>query len=135
MKLLNVYQTPGSVDTLYALLLERTQEQSISHKGAVHIGDHIDFVNSRPYLAWYLIEHEAETIGATYLTHQREIGIFLFKEHQGQSLGRQAVALLMAAHPGRFLANIAPTNPGSYEFFKNMGFRHIQNTLELHEAS
>ena len=134
MKLVSVYDQPMSPEVLFQLLQEREQHQCISHKAMPNYLDHIRFFYSKPYLAWYLVEEGGEYIGATYLTRQREIGIFLFRKHQGKSLGAKAVQLLMDAHPGKFLANIAPTNPGSSEFFKNLGFKLIQHTYELEAA-
>ena len=131
MKLIDVYKHKKSAELLYQLLQEREQHQCISHKELPSFINHLRFVDSRPYLAWYLVELRGTVIGATYLTRQREIGIFLFRKHQGKSLGAKAVQLLMDAHPGKFLANIAPTNPGSSEFFENLGFKLIQHTYEL----
>ena len=131
MKLIDVYNHKSSATLLYLLLQEREQHQCISHKQLPSFIDHLRFVDSKPYLAWYLVEQRGTVIGATYLTRQREIGIFLFKEHQMMGYGAKAIELLMEAHPGRFLANIAPTNPGSSEFFKNLGFKLIQHTYEL----
>ena len=134
MKLIDVYINPRTVYLLYELLLERESHQCISHKEMPSMAQHLAFMRSKPYLAWYLIEHDGQIIGATYLSKQREIGIFLFKAHQMKGYGAKAVQLLMEAHPGRFLANIAPTNPGSSEFFQNLGFKHIQNTYELEQS-
>ena len=131
MKLIDVYKHKNSAELLYQLLQEREQHQCISHKELPSLINHLRFVDSKPYLAWYLVELGGTVIGATYLTRQREIGIFLFREHQGKSLGAKAVQLLMDTHPGKFLANIAPTNPGSSEFFKNLGFKLIQHTYQL----
>ena len=131
MKLVDVYKHKNSAELLYRLLQEREQHQCISHKALPSFINHLRFVQSKPYLAWYLVELGGEIIGATYLTKHREIGIFLFNEHRYMGYGAKAVQLLMDAHPGPFLANIAPTNPGSAEFFHNLGFRHIQNTFAL----
>ena len=131
MNLIDVYKHKNSATLLYQLLQEREQHQCISHKELPSFINHLRFFDSKPYLAWYLVELGGIVIGSTYLTKDREIGIFLFKEHQGKSLGAKAVQLLMDTHPGRFLANIAPTNPGSAEFFRNMGFKPIQHTYEL----
>ena len=134
MRLIDVYKHNESAQLLYRLLQEREHHQCISHKTLPPFDEHWKFIVSRPYLAWYLVEQRGTIIGATYLTKQREIGIFLFRKHQGKSLGAKAVQLLMDAHPGKFLANVAPTNPGSSEFFKNLGFKLIQHTYELEAA-
>ena len=115
---------------LYALLAERTPEQSISHKRMPAWNEHCSFVDSKPYLAWYMICDHGEVIGAVYLSKQREIGIAIFLAHQRKGYGRAAVQELMRLHPGNFLANINPKNEASIRFFESMGFTHIQNTYE-----
>ena len=86
----------------------------------------------KPYRAWYLIEAKGEIVGAVYLSKADEIGVFLFRKHQGHSLGPKAVGAIMKRHPRRrFLANINPRNQGSIAMFESMGFRHLQNTYEF----
>jgi RimJ/RimL family protein N-acetyltransferase len=118
----------ATLQILYRLLEERDPETNISHKEMPSFEEHVRFVAKREYLAWYLIEHDGEYIGATYLTRAREIGIFLFKAHQGKKLGRKAVEMLMERHPGKFLANMNPSNSKSARFFRNLGFDFIQCT-------
>lgn len=93
---------------------------------------HLAFLASDPYAAWYVIWNYAGPIGSIYLTRQDEIGLFLSKPWKGLGIGAEALRRLQALHPrGRYLANIAPTNPGSAEFFMKQGFRMIQHTYEL----
>lgn len=74
-----------------------------------------------------------QPVGTIYLTTLREIGISIFRSHQRQGYAIQAIDLLTAAHPGKFLANINPKNTASIGMFKKLGFNHIQNTYELGE--
>lgn len=115
---------------LWELLLERTPEQSISHKGMPTFDQHIRFIQSMPYAAWYFIQSNSEIIGTIYLTHQREVGISIFNKHQGEGHGRVAIRLLKRKHPGKLLANINPKNKVSKKFFKSMNFKLIQETYE-----
>lgn len=133
IRLLSVHRTPGAVDVLYKLLLEREQHVSISHKKMPTLSEHRAFVRSKPYKAWYLIADGKDFVGATYLSKQNEIGLFIFKKFRGKGYGKRATAALMIKHAAvkRFLANVAPSNPRSIGFFKGMGFKHIQNTYEL----
>ena len=123
--------------TLWTLLQERTQQQSISHKDMPEWWEHINFVDNHPYKAWYLIcEHRCiprmwKKLGAIYLTDRNEIGIQVFDRHKGKGLGRASVEQLMRLHPGPFYANINPHNDPSIGFFEDMGFKHIQNTYVL----
>lgn len=122
-----------TVDILYRLLAERPPEAAISHRRMPSLEQHRAFVDSRPYEAWYLLEATPPmgVVGSIYLTKAREVGIFISAGRQGKGYGREAIARLREAHPGRLLANVAPGNHRSIQFFKKMGARHIQNTYEL----
>ena len=114
------------------LLQERPQEANISHRELPIWCDHVRFVESHPYEAWYFIRNYWRDVGAIYLSRQNEIGISIFKAHQGNGYGPQAINALMAIHgPRRYLANINPANVKSAEMFKNLGFGLIQHTYEL----
>jgi RimJ/RimL family protein N-acetyltransferase len=131
MKLVSVYDNFNAPRYLYDLLGERTPAQSISHKAMPSWEEHCEFVASRPYLFWYLIEVDGYVRGACYLSKQREIGVFIFKGQHGHHYGLDAVALLVKMHPGRFLANINPGNVYSAQLFESLGFVHVQDTYEL----
>ena len=137
MKLVDVYSAPDAPRVLYELLAEREPHQNISHKEMPPWDDHCAFVASRPYEAWYLIVDDAgagervpRTVGAIYLTKRREVGVFVFRTHQGNGYGARAISLLSQAHPGRLLANVAPGNVDSAGMFQRCGFRPLQVTYE-----
>lgn len=132
MKLVDVYDVPDEAPKiLYRLLEERTPEVNISHRGLPDWDSHLAFISSRPYDAWYLIEAGGEYVGAIYLSKASEIGVFVLDGHRGHGFGKRAIEKLMQAHPReRFLANINPANTCSIEFFRALGFAHIQNTYE-----
>lgn len=132
MRLLDVYASPGSIDVLWQLLLERDPRESISHHRMPTWEKHSNFVAGRPYEAWYLID-DGQTRGAVYLTRQREIGVGILKMHRGHGYATQAIRELMRIHqPGqRFLANINPANRASVGLFHKLGFvGPIQHTFE-----
>lgn len=131
MRLIDVYDFGLSAGYLYELLKERTPEQSISHRKMPTWEEHVEFVQSRPYSYWYLIELSGLIVGATYLTRQREIGISLYRGYQGNGYGRQAVNILREKHPGRILANVNPNNTPSRKFWESMGGELLQVTYEL----
>lgn len=124
---------------LYDLLKERDPAANISHRGEMPpFFQHVTFVQSRPYHAWYIAEHEGEKIGSAYLTNPGpgmygdEIGIFLSKGWKGRGFGAQILHRLMQAHPRpRYLANVAPGNEASLAFFEKQGFKPLQVTYEL----
>jgi RimJ/RimL family protein N-acetyltransferase len=130
MKLVDVYSAPEATDILWALLLERTPEVNISHRRMPSAAEHRNFIASRPYEAWCLIDVGAYA-GAVYLTRQREIGVSVLSRYRGQHYGLNAVRMLMQAHPGRFLANINPHNATSLELFRQLGFKQLQVTYAL----
>lgn len=128
VKLLDVYDQPGAEVYLYALLQERDGSINISHQVMPTPAQHLRFVHSHPYRDWCLID-AGEIVGATYLTKQNEIGIFIFKMHQGRGLGKQALALMKERHQDRrLLANINPDNTRSAELFRSAGFKLVQHT-------
>lgn len=132
MKLADVHLTDGASAVLWSLLKERPPEANISHRKMPTRNEHDRFVNSRPYKAWYLLRNGEEFVGSVYLTDRDEIGIFIFKAHQGNGYGRQAVEMLMARHKrDRYLANVNPANAKSISLFRKLGFVPLQMTYEL----
>jgi len=134
MNLVPITRVKNWMKVLYELLEERTPDQSISHKETPTFEEHEFFVNSNPYLVWYFIEHDKVIMGSIYLTNNREIGIFIFKKHKSKGFGKVAVEALMEKHPGKFLANIAPTNKESIQFFEGLDFKLIQKTYCVHSC-
>jgi RimJ/RimL family protein N-acetyltransferase len=131
MNLVSIYERPDRALVLYQLLEEREPDQNISHKAMPSFDDHVRFVESRPYQAWYFILDGEMVLGACYLSKQDEIGVFVRKQHQGRGHGPWAVGAIMLKHgKRRYLANISPKNTRSAEIFRNMGFKHIQDTYE-----
>lgn len=131
MRLVSVYEADNAPLYLYALLVERPAEANISHRKLPTAAEHLAFVQSHPYTAWYLVLEGRSALGAVYLTKQREIGVFIFREHQNVGWAKKAIAELRKLHPGRCLANVAPGNEVSKKLFEGLGARHIQNTYEL----
>lgn len=130
MKLSNVYEYPDHLNILFGLLSERTPDQSISHKNMPSMKEHIDFVQSHPYEAWYIID-DGFAAGSVYLTKNNEIGIFVFTECQGLGYGKWAIQEIMRLHPKpRYLANVNPKNTLSANLFGRIGFKIIQETYE-----
>ena len=127
--LTSIYEWSDRAEILYRLLSEREASVNISHKAMPCWGDHIRFVESKPYEAWYFI---GEALGACYLSKQNEIGVFLFKEHQGNGYGRAAIKAIMEKHGWRrYLANVSPDNERSRFMFQGLGFKLCQQTYEL----
>ncbi len=131
MNLISVYERPDRHNLLLRLLAERSEEVNISHKAIPSFAAHVAFVESHPYRGWYFI-YDPDPVGACYLSHHNEIGVFVFAEHQKKGYARAAVQAIIEKHgPGRYLANISPKNKASRFLFNGMGFKHIQDTYEL----
>ena len=134
MRLIDAYSVLDAPAILYRLLAEREPHVNISHRQMPSPAEHMEFFCARPYERWALIQVDGQYIGAAYLTKQREIGIFIFRDHQRKGYGTRAIVLLMELWAGRLLANIAPTNPASVAFFEKLGFRELQITYVLDQS-
>lgn len=63
------------IKTLYGLL--EVRETGISHTTMPDYNQHEQFVQNNPYLEWYLISHQDNYIGSTYILDNNCIGINL----------------------------------------------------------
>lgn len=131
VSLVNVYARPDRCVILWELLKERDETVNISHREMPSYQEHVRFVRSMPYEAWFFIE-ENGLVGACYLTRQNEIGVQVFKAHQGKGYGKAAVNTLMKMHGSRrYLANVNPRNERSSALFMGLGFSLKQHTYAL----
>ena len=131
MNLIPVYERLSCCDILWRLLAERSASESISHKGMPSYEEHVKFVKSEPYEAWYFIKVDTRIVGSVYLSRQNEIGVFLFNGEKGNGYGPQAIKAVMEKHgKRRYLANINPDNARSIAAFEKLGFKPIQQTFE-----
>ncbi len=137
INILEYYDQDVMLQILYDLLAERDPAVNISHKRMPSFDEHVAFVHSNPYSIWWLILGYAVgarpiIYGACYLSKQNEIGIQIFRAHQGRGWGRDALMEVLRRFPGeRLLANVAPGNARSRALFEAAGFRHVQNTFAL----
>lgn len=150
------YQPPGAIRSglirvdpenldhalfLYRLLEEAPPEQSISHKPVPTFSEHVEFVQGRPYLAWYLVGSAVGVlVGSIYITRRREIGLSIAQAHRRQGHGGLAVREVMRIHHDAdepFLANLNPQNEASIKFWESLGFKLMQVTYARgpHDAS
>lgn len=131
LTLRSVYEVADAATYLYALLQEREPGQNISHRKMPTVAEHLAFVRAQPYREWFLIEAQG-VVGAIYLTRQNEIGIFVFKAHQGKGYGKAAVKLLIGRHKDeRLLANVNPSNKRSRKLFEGLHGKLLQVTYEI----
>ena len=117
---------------LYELLKQRDPRANISHKKMPSFKQHENFIQSKPYSKWYIIQSSKNNVGSIYLSKNNEIGIFLIKKNQNKGIGENALKLLIEKNPkARYLANVNPKNKKSIDFFNKNGFKLIQHTYEL----
>ena len=122
----------NDLDFLYELLKYRDGNSNISHKKMPTFLQHKKFVNSKPYVYWYIILQDNEEIGSVYITMLNEIGLHLKQEFNNLKLEKKILNLLMLKHPKtRFLININPKNKKRIDFLKKNGFKLIQYTFEF----
>jgi RimJ/RimL family protein N-acetyltransferase len=135
VRLVSVYSTKGAASVLYDLLKEREPHVNISHREMPTWEKHEAFVQSCPYLAWYLLRIGRDYVGSIYLTDADEIGVFLFHAHRGNGYAEKAIGELIRLHPRpRYLANVNPENARSIALFQKLGFSLLQQTYELRNA-
>jgi hypothetical protein len=70
-----VIPTEDQVDILYDLLMRR--EHRISNKIDPAFEDHVKFVNSNPYRAWYIVVKQSKPVGTLYISKENTVGINL----------------------------------------------------------
>ena len=117
---------------LYEILKTRDSLANISHKKVPSYDEHVNFILSNPYTAWYIIEYEEEKIGSAYLSKQDEIGISLIDDSLYDKIGKSVINLLIKNNPRkRYLANVSPQNKKLQNFFVNNGFTGLEYTYEM----
>lgn len=131
--LVEVYEDRAAAHALlYKLLEERNSDVNISHKVMPSWQQHIAFIDSRPYTAWYLIWSRDVYVGSIYLSRQDEIGLFILEDYRDHGYGKAALHALMARHVrSRYLANINPRNDRALQFLEGLGFEILHYMMEL----
>ena len=134
MKLVDIYTLPRDtvLQFLWNMLRDRDPKVNISHKEMPTRKQHDSLVLSRPYKNWWIIMQDEQWVGNCYVTERYEIGIHLLPSFQHQGIGRAVVhQIISICGPMRYLANIAPANVASQDFFRSLGFKLIQYTFEF----
>jgi RimJ/RimL family protein N-acetyltransferase len=127
--LVDVYSTTNPYDLLLDIRQERPANANMTNAETQMppYGEHVSFVNSRPYRGWYFVT-DGDVVGMVYLTKDNDIGISIRAVHRGRGYGSWAIQALMAMFPGEdFTATIAPTNPHSIRTFEKLGFQWISD--------
>jgi len=117
---------------LYDLLKNKDPNANISHKKMPSYDEHVEFVMSKPYTNWYIIEYEKKKVGAIYLSKQDEIGISVNNDYEYDQIVKPALKLLMKLNQRkRYLANTSPKDVRSQEFLLKNGFTGLEYVYEM----
>jgi hypothetical protein len=79
-----IIPTETQTGITYDLLAQRSH--GISHGFTPVFEDHVKFVNSNPYRAWYLVMNNQEVIGTFYISKENTIGININEINYAQTV-------------------------------------------------
>ena len=117
---------------LYDLLKNKDPNANISHKKMPSYDEHVEFVMSKPYTNWYIIECDKKNVGTIYLSKQDEIGISINNDYEYDQIVKPALKLLMKLNQRkRYLANTSPKDVSAQEFLLKNGFTGLEYVYEL----
>ena len=117
---------------LYDLLKNKDPNANISHKKMPSYDEHVEFVMSKPYTNWYIIEYDKKNVGTIYLSKQDEIGISVSNDYEYDQIVKPALKLLMKLNQRkRYLANTSPKDVRSQEFLLKNGFIGLEYVYEM----
>ena len=117
---------------LYDLLKNKDPNANISHKKMPSYDEHVEFVMSKPYTNWYIIEYDKKNVGTIYLSKQDEIGISINKDYEYDQIVKSALELLMKLNQRkRYLANTSSKDVRSQEFLLKNGFTGLEYVYEM----
>ena len=117
---------------LYELLKNKDPNANISHKKMPSYDEHVEFVISKPYTNWYIIEYDKKNVGSIYLSKQDEIGISINNDYEYDQIVKPALKLLMKLNQRkRYLANTSPKDVRSQEFLLKNGFTGLEYVYEM----
>jgi len=117
---------------LYDLLKNKDPNANISHKKMPSYDEHVEFVMSKPYTNWYIIECDKKNVGTIYLSKQDEIGISINNDYEYDQIVKPALKLLMKLNQRkRYLANTSPKDVSAQEFLLKNGFTGLEYVYEM----
>ena len=117
---------------LYDLLKNKDSNANISHKKMPSYDEHVEFVMSKPYTNWYIIEYDKKNVGTIYLSKQDEIGISINNDYEYDQIVKPALELLMKLNQRkRYLANTSSKDVRSQEFLLKNGFTSLEYVYEM----
>ena len=124
-------------EILYNLLKER--EHSIIHKRMPTYKEHKNFINSNPYLHWYVVFSKEIVLGSFYIKYDNSIGInvnnpsliimkniinFIVKNFKPQKE-------IPSQIPSYFYINVGETNVKMKDVLTSIGLSPIQTSFKI----
>ena len=117
---------------LHELLKNKDPSTNISHKKMPSYDEHVEFVMSKPYTNWYIIECDKKNVGSTYLSKLDEIGISINEGYEFDQIAKTALKLLIKLNPRkRYRVNVSPNDIRLQEFFLKNGFNGFEYVYEM----
>ena len=147
-----IYGDTAAYRTLYELLKERDDTVNVEATSLPTYEQHVThcnwFLSGYNWGHWSLIQSDGEIVGAVSCTAKNELGIFIFKKHQGRGYGPKAVLMMIeeirrerdalehmpvtgGANRCSFKAKINAKNKKSQSMFEGLGFVPQHITYEL----
>ena len=124
-------------EILYSLLKERIH--NISHKELPIYEKHINFVNSNPYLHWYIFSIDTFVIGSFYIKDDNSIGINI--KNPSILVVKEVISFInknfkpkdqiLSIRPNYFYINTAVNNVKMKKILKELGTLPIQISFKL----
>ena len=112
-----IIPTETQTGITYDLLAQRSH--GISHGFTPVFEDHVKFVNSNPYRAWYLVMNNREAIGTFYISKENTIGINVNEINYAQTVAAiinyvknnySPLPEIKSVRASIFTINVPPTN-------------------------
>jgi len=103
--------TEDNAEFLYEMLKERDSTVNVTHQKLPLFNEHLKFIKSKPYDAWYIIEIESKQVGHIYIDNENRIGWFIKREFKGFGFVIPAFEELKILHKRKnYLGKVNPNN-------------------------
>ena len=103
--------TERNAEFLYEMLKERDSTVNVTHQKLPLFNEHLEFIKSKPYDAWYIIEIESKQVGHIYIDNENRIGWFIKREFKGFGFVIPAFEELKILHKRKnYLGKVNPNN-------------------------
>ena len=127
----------SSAEILFNLLKER--EHSISHKRIPTYKEHKNFINSNPYLHWYVVLSKEIVLGSFYIKNDNSIGINI--NNPSRIIVNNIINFIKenfkpqkeipSQIPSYFYINVGETNVKMKDVLTSIGLTSIQVSFKI----